>query len=77
MRGKCEVRSGDEPRGFIENYCVMLIALFRESAVRTGLGVSTYGQPGTWEGSSRRSVCVPTCVWREGEGVREHEPSLH
>ena len=77
MRGKCEVRSGDQPRGFIENYCVTLIALFRESAVRTGLGVSTCGQPGTREGSPRRSVGVPTCVWREGEGGREREPALH
>ena len=47
---KGEAGSGDEPRAFVENYCVMLIALFKNLALRAGLGVSARGQLGTQEG---------------------------
>ena len=56
--GKCEAGSGDEPRAFVENYCVMLIALFKNLVLRAGLGVT---QQGTQEGS-RDSLCVCVCV---------------
>ena len=58
---KCEAGSGDEPRAFVENYCVMLIALFKNLALRAGLGVSARGQLGTREGSPG-SLCVCVCV---------------
>lgn len=56
--GKCEAGSGDEPRAFVENYCMMLIALFKNLGLRAGLGVT---QQGTQEGS-RDSLCVCVCV---------------
>ena len=58
--GKCEAGSGDKSRAFVENYSVMLIALFKNLALRAGLGVT---QQGTQEGSrDSLCVCVSVCM---------------
>ena len=70
MRKKYEAGSGDEPRGFIGNYCVMLIALFKKSAFRAGLRVSTRGQPAEM-GKVSKAMCECVCGERERERERE------
>lgn len=63
---KYEASSGEEPRGFIENYCVMLIALFRTSAAQSWPG-SPHTGAGDAEGSPLRGARVPAGCARAGE----------
>ena len=75
MRKKYEAGSGVEPRGFIGNYCVMLIALFKKSAFRAGLRVSTRGQPAEM-GKVSKAMCECVCVERERERERKERERM-
>lgn len=63
--GKCEAGSGDEPRAFVENYCVMLIALFKNLVLELAWESVHAASRGHGRGLEVVCVCEHACmcVW--------------
>ena len=60
--GKCEAGSGDEPRAFVENYCVMLIALFKNLVLELAWESAHAASRGHGRGLEAVCVCVHACM---------------